>query len=226
MALDEEDREFASRAEIRNRRSLDRMLALSDGVFAIAITLLVLQLTAPEIISSARGADVGSTLADAAPKILVYGIGFTVIALYWVGHRRLFLLIERTDGLLTFLNLALLMCIAFMPFPTAVLGQFTGITPVLLYAATQTVTGSVNLALWLHAVWGRRLVSPSLSSRLVLHHTLRTAIAPVVFLLSMAIAPLSPIAAQFSWGAVIVFLGLLNRVFPPDLEDSPARRAG
>jgi uncharacterized membrane protein len=226
MALNDETRNLAAPSETLDRRSLDRMLALSDGVFAIAITLLVLQLTAPEIISSARGADVGRTLADATPKIMIYGVGFTVIALYWVGHRRIFLLIERTDGLLTFLNMALLMCIAFMPFPTAVLGQYSGTAPVLFYAGTQTVTGTVNLALWLHAVRGRRLVSPSLSSRLVRHHMLRAAVAPAVFLLSMAIAPLSPVAAQFSWGAVIVFLALLNRIFPPDLEDSLAPSTG
>jgi uncharacterized membrane protein len=201
------------------------MLALSDGVFAIAITLLVLQLTAPEIMSSARGGDLGTILADAAPKVLIYGIGFTVIALYWVGHRRIFLLIERTDSLLTFLNLALLMCIAFMPFPTAVLGQYSGTAPVLFYAATQTVTGTVNLALWLHAVRGRRLVSPSMSSRLISHHTMRAAVVPSVFLVSMAIAPFSPVAAQFFWGAIIVCLALLTRFFPPDLDERPTRRA-
>src|SRR5918911_723974 len=98
MALNDEDSEEGSLAERRHRESLDRLLALSDGV-----------------------------------------IGFAVIALYWVGHRRIFLLIERTDSVLTFLNMALLACIAFMPFPTALLGHHTGSTSVIFYAGTQTV---------------------------------------------------------------------------------------
>ena len=222
MALNDEDQEEGSLTERVHRQSLDRLLALSDGVFAIAITLLVLELTTPELIDAASHGDFGHLLEVSTTHIITYAIGFAVIALYWVGHRRIFLLIERTDALLTFLNMALLMCIAFMPFPTALLGHHPGRTAVLFYAGTQTVAGTVNLAMWLHAIKGPRLISP-ISSRRLFHHTLRAAVTPTVFLLSMVVALYQPMIAQLFWGAIIVFLALLDRVFPAESESERVR---
>jgi uncharacterized membrane protein len=218
MALDDEERDLRPPGESKHRQELSRMLALSDGVFAIAITLLVLQLTVPEISGGAVSAKLGSRLVSAIPEIVTYCIGFAVIALYWVGHRRTFLVIVRTDGVLTMLNLALLLCVAFTPFPTAVLGRYGDTTvAVVFYTLTLTTAGLVTLALWLYAALGHRLISLDVSSRVILHHSLRAAAPPIVFLLSIPLAQWSPTAAEYSWGLILLVFLVLRRVFRDDL---------
>jgi uncharacterized membrane protein len=218
MALEDEERELRSPRESRHQRELNRMLALSDGVFAIAITLLVLQLAVPEISGGAVAAELASHLVSTIPEIVTYCIGFTVIALYWVGHRRTFLLIVRTDSGLTLLNLALLLCVAFMPFPTAVLGKYGNTTvAVVFYTLTLTAAGLVTLALWLYAAVGHRLISRHVSSRLIQHHSLRAAVPPIVFLLSIPVAQWSPTAAEYSWAVIMPMFFVLRRLFRDDL---------
>jgi uncharacterized membrane protein len=218
MALEDEERERRSSPESRHEQELNRMLALSDGVFAIAITLLVLQLAVPEISGGAVAAKLASHLVSTIPQIVTYCIGFTVIALYWAGHRRTFLLIVRTDGVLTLLNLALLLCVAFMPFPTAVLGNYGNTTvAVVFYTMTLTAAGLAMLALWLYAALGHRLISRHISSRLIQHHSLRAAVPPIVFLLSIPLAQWSPTAAEYSWAVIILVFFVLRRLFRDDL---------
>ena len=156
---------------------LERLIFLSDGVFAIAMTLLVVELGVPDINATA-GADLGQQLQALYPKYLSYAISFLVIASYRTSHQRIFRYIVRAGGRLVWLNIALLLCIAFQPFPTSVLGSY-GTTPaVTFYAATLVATGVVVLALCVYATQNRRLVRPSLDSRLIAHHTLRAAGVP------------------------------------------------
>jgi uncharacterized membrane protein len=215
MALDEEPRQRRSAGQPGHRDELARLLALSDGVFAIAITLLVLQLTVPEIAGGAVGSRLSAELASAIPKVVTYCVGFAVIALFWVGHRRSFLYIVRTDGVLTLLNLTLLLCIAFMPFPIAVLSLYGNTAvAVIFYTSTVALAGFVMLLLWVYAGLGHRLISHDVSSRLVMHHALRAAISPLVFLLSMPVARWNPTAAELSWFLILVFMLVLRRLFP------------
>ncbi|MBJ7599127.1 MAG: DUF1211 domain-containing protein [Candidatus Nephthysia bennettiae] len=193
MALDEEPRQRHPIGQSRHRDELARLLALSDGVFAIAITLLVLQLTVPEIAGGAVGSRLSAQLAATIPRIVTYCIGFAVIALFWIGHRRSFLYIVRTNGVLTLLNLAVLLCIAFMPFPIAILGLYGNTAvAVIFYTSTVALAGFGMLLLWVYAGVGHRLISRDVSSRLVTHQALRAAISPLVFLLSMPVGLVEP----------------------------------
>jgi uncharacterized membrane protein len=214
MSLDDEESESLLPNQSRHQQELSRLLALSDGVFAIAITLLVLQLTVPEISGGAVAGKLTAQLFDAISKIVTYAIGFAVIALFWVGHRRMFLLIVKTDGVLTVLNLALLLCIAFMPYPISILGLYGNTAvAVVFYTLTLALGGTVMLATWLYAAIGHRLISPEVSSRVIVHHALRAATAPLVFLLSIPVAQWSPTAAEYSWGFILVLMLVLRRLF-------------
>jgi hypothetical protein len=93
---------------------IGRILALSDGVFAIAITLLVIQIALP---ATAGAADLPSALLRLWPRYLAYALSFLVIARFWVSHHLAFRLITRYDSTLVWLNLVLLMFVAFLPFP-------------------------------------------------------------------------------------------------------------
>jgi uncharacterized membrane protein len=193
--------------------NLDRLIFLSDGVFAIAMTLLVVQFTVPAVSSSAGG-DLGARLLSLGPMYFSYALSFLVIAAYWTAHQRIFRHIVRVDAGLVWINLLLLSCIAFLPFPTSVLGTYGDDTAaVTLYAGTLTVTGLLVLALWLYATVDRRLVRPDLHQRLIQEHVLRAVCVPLVFAISMGIAQVNPSAAEYSWIAIAVLAIALRWIY-------------
>src|SRR5919199_592382 len=101
---------------------LDRLLALADGVFAISLTLLAIELALPEAAADLHGQALLSALLGVWPKLLGYVTSFTMIAVFWQAHHRLFLQVRRFDGVLLWLVFLQLASIAFLPFPTAVVG--------------------------------------------------------------------------------------------------------
>jgi uncharacterized membrane protein len=135
-----------------DRRELDRVAAFSDGVFAIAITLLVLNLDVPHV----AGDHLGSAISDLADAFEAYAIGFAVMGLFWYEHHRLFSSLARTSGGLVLVNLALLATIGLMPFTTAVLGSYDVPLAVALYA------GNVGLTVLLQGLLRLVTVSDSL----------------------------------------------------------------
>ena len=170
---------------------LHRLLILSDGVFAIALTLLAVQLALPEATKDVRGAALLPALLGAWPKVLGYLTSFTVIAIFWQAHHRLFLQVRRYDGILMWLVFLQLGCIAFIPFPTAVVGEHVG-NPVAqeFYYATLLVSGLVWVLLRWYATAGHRLVDRGLSSRDLRGYLRLSLVAPVVLLVVMALIPL------------------------------------
>ena len=128
-----------------------RLEAFSDGIFAIAITLLILEVRAPE-----EGVDLWRALRAQWPSYFGYALSFLIIGIMWANHTHIFRLIQRTDHLLSMLNLLLLMTIAFLPYPTAVLARNIG-DPATRAPATILYSGSILLTaipwslLWLHA---------------------------------------------------------------------------
>jgi TMEM175 potassium channel family protein len=101
------------------RRELDRIGAFSDGVFAVAITLLVLNIDVPDL---APGESLGSALVDLLSSIQAYFVAFAVIGLFWYGHHVAWSRLERSSGKLVAANLLLLSLIGLMPFTTALIG--------------------------------------------------------------------------------------------------------
>ena len=135
---------------------LGRILALSDGVFAFSLTLLVVSLSVP---SATSNSDLASQLAGEAPTFFSYIISFVAVASIWYGHHESFKYIRRYDGRLIALNFGSVLLIAFLPFPTAVLGRNQQ-EPLaaILYALTLALSNLFFAATWWHASHGRRLV--------------------------------------------------------------------
>jgi uncharacterized membrane protein len=200
-----------SEANVSGR--LERLIFLSDGVFAIAMTLLAVDLAISAIGSGAEPGDIAPRLLALWPKFLSFALSFVVIASYWSAHQHVFSAVVRTDDLLVQLNMPLLFCIAFLPVPTNVLGSY-GNEPasVILYAGTLVVTHGLVLALWIYATIGRRLVAADLDSRLIRRSMWRLAVVPLVFLISIAIAPFNPSLAEYSWLSIAVILFVARRV--------------
>jgi uncharacterized membrane protein len=144
-------------AEIDERgRGLDRVVNFSDAVFAIAITLLVLQFRVPHL----TGHDINHRLLDALGHegglLAGFVLSFFVVARYWMSHHRLSILLHRVDTPFIVLNLVFLGFIVFVPFPTEVLGAYGATTTaVVFYAGTMVTTGLLSWATWEYALRNR-----------------------------------------------------------------------
>ena len=161
----------------------NRIEAFSDGVFGVAITLLVLAIAVPQL--GAQDLAAGKllhALAALAPKVLIYVISFGVIGIFWVGHHIMFAYIERSDRTLLWLNMMLLMSVSFIPFAADLLGQYSR-EPVALavYGGTLAWAGLMFEAVWLYASGKHRLIRSSMPVRLVRRGTLIIALTPVVY---------------------------------------------
>jgi uncharacterized membrane protein len=175
---------------------IGRILALSDGVFAIAITLLVIQIALP----ATAGTDLPSALLRLWPRYLAYVLSFLVIARFWFSHHLAFRLITRYDGMLVWLNLVLLMFVAFLPFPTAVLGEHLAApAAAVLYAMAAGLTSAASAGYWWYASGRGRLLKPGLDRLQVTVLRARSLSGPVFFALTLPVAAYAPYAAEAMW---------------------------
>jgi uncharacterized membrane protein len=164
----------------------ERFIFFSDAVFAIAITLLVLDLKLP------AGQNGPLVWAPLIPKLIGFGLSFYVIGRYWLSHHALFEAVQGYDRPLLWVNLAFLAGVAFLPFPTSVVIQLpAGSGAVGFYALSLAGVGLLMLALVLTA---RRphLLAPEATRGETVHLAIATAGAPLVFLLTAAVAVVWP----------------------------------
>ena len=185
------------------RMAFERLIFFSDAVFAIAITLMALDLRPPEMPLDQVPAQLASRLIAMTPRFISYVLTFLIVGSYWIAHHRDFQYIKRYDRRLIWINLLLLMCVAFLPFPTALLGNYPAqqIT-VTFYALSLAAVGLVKAGLWWYASHHYRLVSRSLDPGRLSAITRRSLIAPLVFLFSTVVAAFNPLLAMWSWGLV------------------------
>ena len=193
----------------------DRVLYFSDAVFAIAMTLLVVQIGVPAV----SGDELGEALRDKSQEILSFFITFVVIGYYWLAHHRMFSQLRGVDSRLMMINLVYLATIAFMPFPSALVGQYEDepIT-VIIYAVTLGVASALEAAMFVHA--RRRDLLKMQVPDDVAHHALRASLVPVVvFAISIPIALFNPTLALLSWLLIFVGERVVDRWKPPGADE-------
>ena len=181
-----------------------RLEAFSDGVFAIAATLLVLEIG---VDSGSR--DLGSALLHLWPSYLAYATSFITIGIIWMNHHNCVDTMRRADRPLLFLNLLLLMTVAFLPFPTKLVAQHLDKpgeqAAVYAYTATFVIMSIVYNGWWRYASGGRRLIADSVpQSRL---DAISRAFNPGVpiYLVTFLVAVVSPLASVFLTFAIAAF---------------------
>jgi len=140
-----------------------RLEAFADAVFAIAITLLIIEIRLPAHDEVVRLGGLGTALLHLWPSYLGYIISFVVIGIMWANHHNLMKLIGGVDHGFITLNLLLLMCVAFIPFPTAVMAEHLTdeherSVAVAFYCGCFTVTAVFYFLMWWHAARNRRLI--------------------------------------------------------------------
>ncbi len=175
--------------------STERIEFFSDAVFAIAMTLLVLEFKIPEL--SSQDLENGFPFAglwELWPKFLSYVISFSIIAIFWVGHHIMFHYIKRSDRVLLWLNSFFLMIIAFIPFPAALLGTYTiDRVPTLLYGITLFAASLVFNLIWLHASYQKHLVDKNLDQKIISLASRLILVAPIVYLIAVLLAFYNPL---------------------------------
>jgi TMEM175 potassium channel family protein len=177
---------------------LERLVFFSDAVFAIAITLLALEIRLPTETGSLTNEELLRELLSIWPKYLSYVISFLVIGSFWVAHHRKFRFIERFDGRLLYLNLLMLMFVAFIPFPTAVVSENASRTATIFYALAIIAVGLTSALVWWYAVRAKLAVS-GLEASVYRRGIMRSLVVPAVFLLSIGLAFFNSDWARFSW---------------------------
>ena len=180
------------------------MEAFSDGVFAIAATLLVLEF------SVSSGPDLGNQLLHLWPAYLSYATSFLTIGIIWMNHHHTVSLMRRTDRTFLFLNILLLLTIAFLPFPTKLVGDYlrqgSGEKAATLdYAATFVVMSAIYNVWWRYASSGRRLIKENVRDSSV--RAVNRAFNPGVplYLAVFVVAFFSPLTAVALTFAIAAF---------------------
>ncbi len=191
----------------------DRIISLSDGIFAFAMTLMVLQFDLPTPARVAAG-QLRHDILSQWPSLISYAISFFVIANYWIVHHRMFRLIRTHDTGLMWLNIIFLFSISFLPFPTDVMGDYRE-TPFAIdfYAVAMAMTSLLSTATWWYVCSHPRLLVGGVTEDLARYHRLRGIGVTAVFLTSAGLAQIDTTLAQCSWFALFPLLYVLSRVY-------------
>lgn len=188
------------------RASPQRIEALTDGVFAIVMTLLVLELSIPVIAGTSAGTALSQRLLEMWPKYLGYLVSFLMLSLWWLSHHNLFEYVKRIDGRFLWLNLYFLMIVALIPFSTSLVAEYWGkqITAV-IYGFNLLVPLILFQALWWYATTKHRLVDKDANVDFV-KRDLKVALYIVLtFLVAMLLSFIDPIISYCIYGALTLF---------------------
>jgi uncharacterized membrane protein len=201
-----------------------RVEAFSDGVFAIAITLLILAVGFEQAIAEG---DVKHTLLHLWPAYIAYVVSFITIGIMWVNHHQVFRHFERVDRPLLLLNIFLLMFVAFTPFPTRVVAEHAHDAAdrkaaALLYGTTMTLTAICFFAVWIYG--SRRLLRPNADRREVSGITRSYLPGTPMYATATLIAFVSPIASLVIFGVLAIFYAISSSFLGRDDTDSTVAR--
>jgi len=194
-----------------------RLEAFSDGVFAIVITLLILDIRFPDVDYSQFGA----TLVSLLPRILAYVMSFIIIGVYWVTHHNSMHAMRKTDRSFLWLNVLLLLCISFIPFPTSLLGRYPfQAWPIIIYGITLIVCNAVGYLMIVYVWYHPHLAIADFDKRYLRSHTPVYILVNLLYLCAILVAHPFPRLSYLIYIAVVVFL----IVFLPKLDDGIGRK--
>jgi TMEM175 potassium channel family protein len=210
--------EASGRIYDRDSAEFARVLAFTDGLFAIAMTLLIVAVTVPHISDEASVHELADALDDLSPAFVSFFISFAVIGRYWLAHHQFVSLLDGMDQGFIALNLLYLAFIAFLPFPTALLGEyFDNPLSIVIYAVSVGIVSGMEVVLFRHA-YRRRLLRRQPSPE-VYRFGVIASLSPVVFFaISIPVAFVDTTLAVLIWFLTAPFGALLNRRAPEGVE--------
>jgi uncharacterized membrane protein len=190
--------------------SSSRLETFSDGVFAIAATLLILDVRVGP-------GELGTRLVHNWPSYVAYAVSFLTIGIIWINHHTVFTQIRRVDRLFLLINVAFLMLVAFIPFPTSLIASHlrgNDLEPAAItYGATLTITAVFFNLLWFYASLGHRLLRSDTDSRVVSGISRSFLPGPFIYVGATLVALVSPIASVVLFGVITVFYIVESSLF-------------
>jgi uncharacterized membrane protein len=202
----------------RGSDEFTRVLAFSDALFAIAMTLLVVGIRIPSLAHGGDESELLDKLGDLIPEFASFFISFAVIGRYWLAHHQFYSRLRTLDSGIIALNLLYLAFIAFLPFPTGLLGgYFENAVSIALYAPTVACVSFMEVVLFRHAHRDGLLESPVPED--VFRWGSVMSLSPVLFfLLSIPLAFISTVLAVACWFLAIPFQIVAQRWRPPGAD--------
>lgn len=196
---------------INHTMEKSRLKAFSDGVFAIVITLLILDIRFPDVEYS----QFATTLVSILPRILAYVMSFIIIGLYWVSHHNSMHAMKKTDRGFLWLNILLLLCVSFIPFPTSLLGRYPfQALPIIIYGSALITCNAVGYVMLVYVHYHPHLAI-AFSKKYLQRHTPVYIVVNGSYLGTILLAHSFPLLSYLIYIAVVVLL----IVFLPKLDD-------
>ncbi len=188
-------------ASEKNWLPTSRVEALSDGIFAIIMTILVLDLAVPDAPVTNADAALRAFLAEDWPKLLIYFKGFLLLGVFWVIHHKQFYAIRRTDGAFIWINIIFLMLVALAPFTTSLEGEYGNLSLAsFIFDANIFAVGLVSMLLWFYATRNRRLVSgEEFTPQRIRISRYRSMVVPGCALLAMGLSLVIPVWSSLAY---------------------------
>jgi uncharacterized membrane protein len=190
-----------------------RIEALADGIFAIAMTLLILDVKVPALEPAGGSTGLAQKIVQIWPKFVAFGVSFLIIGVFWVGHHAQFHYVRRSDRLFLWMNLVFLMVISAIPFSAALLGAYhNDPIAVVFYCGNMIVGGVVLFAQLRYAAGPGQLLDADLDRRFVRVAGQRTLMGPVLYLIAIGLAFINTNCALFICALVPILYVLPGRV--------------
>jgi uncharacterized membrane protein len=202
--------------ELKKEFQLERMILFSDAVFAIAITLLAIELKVPAIIKDVTDHKLAESLAEMIPRFIGFLISFFIIGQYWTTHHRLFGFVVNYNLRLMWLNLFFLLAVVLMPFTSAFYSEYIIYflkTPMILYIGNICFLGVMNYLLWRYVSNPKHKLSEGLVKPLASYYSMRAIVVPIIFLIMMMVYLIYPHIAVWLPAIIPTAIGLLSRLY-------------
>lgn len=183
-----------------------RLNAMSDGVFAIVITLMVFSIKIPEIVPDQAVAELPQALLKLLPDFAGLFLSFIILGIYWVGHNNVFQHVLRHDRLMLWLNILFLLSVALIPFPATLLIRYGDAQiSVILYAINLIIGGVLLDLIWWYATYNLHLMCDTVQPALIRSFHVRILTGPILYLLAIGVSFVSLLAAKILFAVAIVY---------------------
>jgi uncharacterized membrane protein len=185
----------------------ERLEALTDGIFATVMTVLVLSLSVPVIASGATNAEVATDLETLGPNILAYVLGFLLLAVLWISHHNVFHYMTQVDRPLLWLNTLFLLTIGFLPFSTALVGKYPQFQPPeVIFGANIIAISFCMLSILSYSSRTGLLVVPERDERVMGRVRSRWRTGPVFYLVAIMLSFINPLVSFAAYVAILIFM--------------------
>jgi uncharacterized membrane protein len=188
----------------------ERSKALADGVFAIVMTLLVLELAVPVVMTKGGHDSLAHALLEMWPEFLFYFLSFLILGMYWLVHHMLFDVIIAYDSTLVWLNIFYLMFVSLIPFSTSLFGRYTSETvTTVIYGINLLLIFLMGFSIWTYATSKYRLVSKDLDPNLIKGGKIMGYVYFAILLSAIGLSFVSPLVSAIIYGAIaVLFISL------------------